>query len=265
MLRNIIAPAVSNFGSKQRPGSATQPMAELAQSLSWVRDEAELVAELQAGSDSAFEYLVTYYHSNVYNLVYGILGDAADAADVTQEVFLRVFRGIRGFRRSSSLKTWLYRVSVRQALNHRRWFWRHHRQQISIDEDREANGCIHELEDSEATPFEQCASREMQAKVRRALAEVPAVFRSAVILRDLEGLSYEEVAEVLEVSTGTVKSRILRGRRILKEVLDPLLHVPEHSSHEAGNRAARTAQRQHERIHFAPSAEAVEAQGSEQR
>jgi len=112
-------------------------MAGIAQSLPWVRDEAELVAELQAGSDSAFEYLVTYYHSSVYNLVYGILSDAADAADVTQEVFLRVFRGIRGFRRSSSLKTWLYRVSVRQALNHRRWCWRHHRQQVSIDAETE--------------------------------------------------------------------------------------------------------------------------------
>jgi RNA polymerase sigma-70 factor, ECF subfamily len=200
-------------------------MAELAQSLPWVRDEAELVAELQAGSDSAFDYLVTYYHSNVYNLVYGILGDAADAADVTQDVFLRVFRGIRGFRRSSSLKTWLYRVSVRQALNHRRWCWRHHRLQISIDQDGEEKGPMLELKDSEASPFEQCATHEMQRTVREALIQVPAVFRSAVILRDLEGLSYEEVAEVLEVSVGTVKSRILRGRRMLKEILDPLLHA----------------------------------------
>lgn len=231
-------------------------MAELAQSLSWVRDEAELVAELQAGSDSAFDYLVTYYHSSVYNLVYGILSDAADAADVTQEVFLRVFRGIRGFRRSSSLKTWLYRVSVRQALNHRRWCWRHHRQQVSIDADAEENGSLHELENGEATPFEQCATHEMQINVRRALAEVPPVFRSAVILRDLEGLSYEEVAEILEVSVGTVKSRILRGRRMLKEILDPLLHAAEHQTAEAPNHAARGAQRHREKIHFVTPAEA---------
>ena len=110
-------------------------MSELAQSLSWVSDEAELVTRLQAGSDAAFDWLVTYYHSSVYNLVYGILSDRADAADVTQEVFLHAFRGIHGFRRGSSLKTWLYRISVRQALNHRRWFWRHHRQQVSIDTD----------------------------------------------------------------------------------------------------------------------------------
>jgi len=259
MLRNITVRTVSKWISSNRPGSAAQPMAELAQSLSWVRDEAELVAELQAGSDSAFDYLVTYYHSSVYNLVYGILSDAADAADVTQEVFLRVFRGIRGFRRSSSLKTWLYRVSVRQALNHRRWCWRHHRQQVSIDADAEENGSIHELENGEATPFEQCATHEMQLKVRQALAQVPPVFRSAVILRDLEGLSYEEVAEVLEVSVGTVKSRILRGRRMLREILDPILHAPDVRSQETASRAVKAAPRQHETIHFVAPAEAAGA------
>jgi RNA polymerase sigma-70 factor (ECF subfamily) len=200
-------------------------MSDLAQTLPWGRDEAVLVTELQAGSDAAFEWLVTYYHAGVYNLVYGILSDAADAADVTQEVFLRAFRGIRGFRRGSSLKTWLYRISVRQALNHRRWCWRHHRQQISIDADEDASGCTLDLRGAEPTPFEQFASHEVQATVRKALGEVPALFRSAVILRDLEGLSYEEVAEVLEVSVGTVKSRILRGRRMLKEILDPILRA----------------------------------------
>lgn len=201
-------------------------MSDFAQTLPWGRSEAELVTELQAGSDAAFDWLVTYYHAGVYNLVYSILSDAADAADVTQEVFLRAFRGIRGFRQGSSLKTWLYRISVRQALNHRRWCWRHHRQQFSIDVEDDRSRCTLDLRDPDATPFEQFASQEMQTKVRQALAEVPAVFRSAVILRDLEGLSYDEVAEVLDVSVGTVKSRILRGRRLLKEILDPLLRAP---------------------------------------
>jgi RNA polymerase sigma-70 factor (ECF subfamily) len=200
-------------------------MSDLAQSLSWGRDEADLVHELQAGSDAAFDYLVTYYHAGVFNLVYGILSDRADAADVTQEVFLRAFRGIRGFRQGSSLKTWLYRISVRQALNHRRWCWRHHRQQVSIDAEEEGKRFALDLKDSEATPYERLASQETQQAVRAALAQVPALFRSAVILRDLEGLSYEEVAEVLEVSVGTVKSRILRGRRMLKEILDPVVAV----------------------------------------
>jgi RNA polymerase sigma-70 factor, ECF subfamily len=236
-------------------------MGELAHSLPWVRDEGELVTELQAGSDAAFDYLVTYYHSSVYNLVYGILSDRADAADVTQEVFLHVFRGIQGFRGGSSLKTWLYRISVRQALNHRRWCWRHHRMQTSIDVDGPEKSPVLELKDGEATPYEQCAAHEVQATVRRALADVPPVFRSAVILRDLEDLSYEEIAEVLEVSVGTVKSRIMRGRRMLKEILDPLLNVPqpeirETSSHAAAantalNSAARGAQRRRSKIHFA--------------
>ncbi|HXQ27487.1 MAG TPA: sigma-70 family RNA polymerase sigma factor [Candidatus Acidoferrales bacterium] len=232
-------------------------MAELAHSLPWGRDEAELVTELQAGSESAFDYLVTYYHANVYNLVYGILSDAADAADVTQEVFIRVFRGIHGFRRSSSLKTWLYRVSVRQALNHRRWCWRHHRQQVSIDAEESEHGPTFELQGAEATPFEQCAAHETQTTVRRALAEVPPLFRSAVILRDLEGLSYEEIAEVMEVSVGTVKSRILRGRRILKEILDPILHAHQPEIVESAGHAARTAVRRLEKIRFVAGADAL--------
>jgi len=220
-------------------------MSDLAQPLAWGRDEAELVTELQAGSDAAFDWLVTYYHAGVYNLVYGILSDAADAADVTQEVFLRAFRGIHGFRCGSSLKTWLYRISVRQALNHRRWCWRHHRQQVSIDADMEGRNPALDLKDLEATPLEQVETAEMQAVVRRALAQLPDVFRSAVILRDLEGLSYEEVAEVLEVSVGTVKSRILRGRRILKEILDPLLHAAEpEPANEFAHRDERAAARQ---------------------
>ncbi|MGA7624261.1 MAG: sigma-70 family RNA polymerase sigma factor, partial [Candidatus Acidiferrales bacterium] len=146
-------------------------MSDLAQSLAWGRDESELVTELQSGSEAAFDWLVTYYHGGVYNLVYGILSDSADAADVTQDVFLRAFRGIRGFRRGSSLKTWLYRISVRQALNHRRWCWRHHRQQISIDSEPDGNNPALDLKDSDASPFEQLETREMQATVRRALEQ----------------------------------------------------------------------------------------------
>jgi RNA polymerase sigma-70 factor, ECF subfamily len=198
-------------------------MSDLAQSLPWARDEGELVTELQAGSDEAYDWLVTYYHAGVYNLVYAMLSDAADAADVTQEVFLRAFKGIRGFRRGSSLKTWLYRISVRQALNHRRWCCRHRREHISLDDDEQEKNASLEVKDADGTPYEQFAAHETQAAVRSALEQIPAAFRSAVILRDLEGLSYEEVAEVLEISIGTVKSRILRGRRMLKEILHPLM------------------------------------------
>lgn len=201
-------------------------MSDLAQTLSWIQDETRLVSELQSGSDTAFDWLVTYYHASVYNVTYGILSDRADAADVTQEVFLKAFRGISGFRRGSSLKTWLYRIAVRESLNHRRWWHRHCRNEVSIDTSSRDDQAVAQIEDTSATPFERLAARETQSAVRSALAKLPDVYRGAVILRDLEGLSYEEVAEVLETSVATVKTRILRGRRILRELLDSLLHSP---------------------------------------
>ena len=200
-------------------------MSDWASALSWGRDEAELVHELQAGSETAFDWLVTHYHGPVYNLILGMLGDTSDAADGAQEVFLKAFRGIRSFRQGSSLKTWLYRIAIREALNHKRWFKRHLQKNVSIDAEPEEGHARIEIEDLCATPFEQLASQEIQVVVHDALQQIPGVFRSAVILRDLEGLSYEEVAEVLECSVGTVKSRILRGRRALKEILEPLLTV----------------------------------------
>jgi RNA polymerase sigma-70 factor (ECF subfamily) len=139
---------------------------------------------------------------------------------------LKAFRGIRGFRRGSSLKTWLYRIAVREALNHRRWLWRHHREQDSIDLEPANGHATIEIEDAGSTPFDQAASHEVQQAVQKALRSVPEVFRSAVILRDLEGMSYDEVAEVLSISVGTVKSRILRGRRLLREILEPMLRNP---------------------------------------
>ena len=231
-------------------------MSNLAHSWSWGRDEAQLVNELQAGSDVAFDWLVTNYHTGVYNLAYGILSDAADAADVTQEVFLHAFKGIRGFRQGSSLKTWLYRISVRQALTHRRWCWRHHRQQVSIDVEEEGRNPALDLPGADASPLEQLQTAEMQARVRHALDQVPTIFRSAVILRDLEGLSYEEVAEVLEVSVGTVKSRILRGRRMLREILDPIMHPAPHSA------AAPQNERPHQSAHAESTREHHSAAGA---
>ena len=210
-------------------------MSDWASALSWGRDESELVTELQSGSEAAFDFLVTHYHAPVFNLILGMLGDPTDAADGTQEVFLKAFKGIRQFRQGSSLKTWLYRIAIREALNHRRWFKRHLQKNVSIDAEPEEGQAPIEIEDLHGTPFDQLASREIQDVVQQALRQVPDVFRGAVILRDLEGLSYEEVAEVLECSVGTVKSRILRGRRALKELLDPLLgeHRPVRSSETA--------------------------------
>jgi RNA polymerase sigma-70 factor (ECF subfamily) len=203
-----------------KTGEATETLRALGPSMA-VHAETELVLSLQAGSQEAFSWLVSHYHAAVFNLVYGMLGNSGDAADVTQEVFLKVFRGIRNFRQGSSLKTWLYRIAVREGLNRRRWCWRHLRGQFSITEEPDARTAVIRLEGDEKSPLEELESREVQSVVRNALALVPPVFRGAVILRDLEGLGYEEVAEILEISVGTVKSRILRGRRALREVLGP--------------------------------------------
>jgi RNA polymerase sigma-70 factor, ECF subfamily len=210
-------------GSNQSFGPERPAVSDWANALSWGRDEANLVHELQAGSDTAFDWLVTHYHAPVYNLILSMLGDVADAADGTQEVFLKAFRGIRSFRQGSSLKTWLYRIAIREALNHKRWFKRHLQKNVSIDAEPEDCHAHIDVEDLGASPFEQLASLEIQTAVQSAIQQVPDVFRGAVILRDIEGLSYEEVAEVLECSVGTVKSRILRGRRALKEILEPML------------------------------------------
>src|SRR6266571_507168 len=218
-------------GCENEPGSERPAVSDWASALSWGGGEAELVHELQAGSETAFDWLVTHYHAPVYNLILGMLGDASDAADGTQEVFLKAFRGIRQFRQGSSLKTWLYRIAIREALNQKRWFKRHLQKNVSIDAEPEEGQLHLEIPDAGGTPFEQLASHEIQDAVRGALQKVPEAFRSAVILRDLEGLSYEEVAEVLDCSVGTVKSRILRGRRALKEILEPLLG--EHQTHGA--------------------------------
>jgi RNA polymerase sigma-70 factor, ECF subfamily len=213
-------------------GPERPALSDWASALSWGVDETRLVTELQAGSETAFDWLVTHYHGPVYNLILSMLGDVADAADGTQEVFLKAFRGIRSFRQGSSLKTWLYRIAIREALNHKRWFKRHLQKNVSIDAEPEEGHAAIEIEDLAATPFEQFVAHEIQAVVQSALQEIPEVFRSAVILRDLEGLSYEEIAEVLECSSGTVKSRILRGRRALKDLLEPLLVDRSAVAHE---------------------------------
>src|SRR5438445_6095652 len=228
----------SSFGS-ERPA-----VSDWASALSWGGGEADLVHGLQPGSEPAFDWLVTHYHAPVYNLILGMLGDTSDAADGTQEVFLKAFRGIRKFRQGSSLKTWLYRIAIREALNQKRWFKRHLQKNVSIDAEPEEGQARFEIADACGTPFEQLAAHEIQDAVQGALQQVPEAFRSAVILRDLEGLSYEEVAEVLECSVGTVKSRILRGRRALKEILEPLLTERKwkHASAQTSSHGSVSAQ-----------------------
>jgi RNA polymerase sigma-70 factor (ECF subfamily) len=153
------------------------------------------------------------------------LNDPADAADVAQEVFLKVFRNLDNFRGQSSLRTWIYRITVNEAYNRRRWLFRHRRGETALDEtfDHEETR-ERPLVDATESPFDFAMNREAQMLLEEGLAAVNPVFRSALVLREVEDLSYEEIAEVLEVSIGTVKSRILRGREALRAYLTSRLN-----------------------------------------
>ncbi len=183
-------------------------------------EEASILAELKSGSEEAYAWLIDRFHQPVYGLVYRMLNDPADAADATQEVFLKVFRGMRQFQGEASLKTWIYRIAIHEASNHRRWWFRHKGRETSMEQDVARKSALREtLADPGCSPFDSVAQEEIRAKVESELRLVPEPFRSAVILRDIEGFSYEEIAEILEVSLGTVKSRLMRGREALKKRL----------------------------------------------
>ena len=189
-------------------------------------EEAAIIAELKAGSEEAYTWLVGEFHQPVYSVIYRILTDPADAADTTQEVFLKVFRGMKYFHGQSSLKTWIYRIAIHEASNRRRWWFRHKSKETSV-EPGEGRNCEHSLAaaenrafvDKRKSPFENVAEHELQMRVEEELRHVSEPYRTAVVLRDIEELSYEEIAEITQVSLGTVKSRITRGRDALRKRL----------------------------------------------
>ncbi|MGH9435816.1 MAG: RNA polymerase sigma factor [Terriglobia bacterium] len=182
-------------------------------------DEAALVRELQAGSEDAFAYLLAIYRNPIFNVVYHITGDEADAADVLQNVFVKIIRGIRQFHGASSLKTWIYRIAVHEALNCRRgWFRRRRREIFSLDDDQHALTAA--AAGTEApTPYDWVEQEERKEMVARALRSLSEPYRTVVVLREVEDLSYDEIADVLRVAEGTVKSRLKRGREMLRRKL----------------------------------------------
>jgi len=183
-----------------------------------------LIEQLQAGGEQAYETLISRFQQPVYNLVSRLLNDPSDACDVTQEVFLKVFRNISAFRGDSSLKTWICRIAVREAYNYRRWFTRHRQKEVGLETDEEGlcnYGDV--LPDSGRTPYELTLNEERHRVLEAALQDLNPIFRSVVILRDMEDMSYEEIADVLDISLGTVKSRIVRGRDSLRKSLEARL------------------------------------------
>jgi RNA polymerase sigma-70 factor, ECF subfamily len=184
------------------------------------REDERLLEGLRTGAPEAYEQLIDAYQQPVYNLVYHLMDDPSETADVVQEVFLKIFRNVGSFRGNSSLKTWIYRISFNEAHNHRRWFSRHKKQEVGLEKDDEESLSLQEvLQDPGRSAFDLMCDVETQSLVEEALTTLNPAFRAAVVLRDIEDLSYEEIAEVLQVSLGTVKSRILRGREALKKSL----------------------------------------------
>jgi RNA polymerase sigma-70 factor, ECF subfamily len=189
--------------------------------------ESTVIARLRAGEVEAFDQLVEEYQPLVYALALRVLNNAEDARDATQETFLKVYRHFGNFRGEASLKTWICRIAINQARSADRWRRRRrHNDTTSLDAHwgqlTGANGYDHNspidyLQSQDATPEDETLSRERRSAIERGLRQLKKDFRIAVILRDIEGLSYEEIAWVTEVSVGTVKSRIARGREMLRE------------------------------------------------
>jgi RNA polymerase sigma-70 factor, ECF subfamily len=200
-------------------------MGNLVSALSLQPEEAALILELQAGSEEAFAWLISHYHQPIYSLLARIVRDPSDAADLAQEVFVKVFRGIGRFHGESSLRTWIYRIALREASNQRRWWMRHKHQEIPIEQEMaEGNSGTpmrlkEMLIDPAESPFEMAVHAENRTRVEAALKQVPEPFRTTLVLRDIEGFVYEEVGEIQGVNLGTVKSRLVRGRAYLKAIL----------------------------------------------
>lgn len=202
-------------------------LGDLASALGVRAQEAGIVAELKAGSEDAYAWLIGEFHQPIFSLVYRIVNDSADAADTTQEVFLKVFRGMKHFHGESSLKTWIYRIALHEASNRRRWWFRHKAHEMPMETEGSEPGDFivpsDYLVDEGESPFDSVAHSEIRTRVEEELSKVPEPYRTTLILRDLEEMSYEEIAEITEVSLGTVKSRLTRGREALKQRLTPYI------------------------------------------
>jgi RNA polymerase sigma-70 factor (ECF subfamily) len=180
--------------------------------------ESALVARCVEGDEAACGDLVAEHQRMVFQLAFHLLGDRDEALDLSQDVFMRVFRTLPQFRGQSQLRTWIYRIVVNQARNRQRWWRRRHRaSQISLDQHLKAHG--EPMSGPEAVPDNVLAQKRRAEQLGHALDGLPFDQRSVIVLREIDGLSYEEIAYSLGVTLGTVKSRLTRARHALREAL----------------------------------------------
>jgi RNA polymerase sigma-70 factor (ECF subfamily) len=195
------------------------PAVKDARALGWSdvgTDEADLVRRCAGGDQAACAELVTTHERMVYQLAFHLLGTREEALDLSQEVFLRVFRTMGSFRGQSSLRTWIYRIVINQASNRQRWFRRRRQSdQVSLDAHQQAHGELPQRADL-AAPDRLFARKEAAARLWQAMDRLPFDQRTAVVLREFDGLSYEEIAFSLDIAVGTVKSRLTRARQALR-------------------------------------------------
>ncbi len=178
-----------------------------------------LVRQAQVGDVRAFEELVVLYQDKVYNLSYYLAGNYADAQDLAQEVFVKAYTSLRSFRQDADLGTWLHRITVNLWLNIRRR--QKNSQVFSLDDpvqtgEGEITRTVAAV-DPAGDPVEALEGKELQEKVQKALLSLPEEFRTVLVLREMEDYSYDDIAEVMQCSLGTVKSRLNRARQALKE------------------------------------------------
>lgn len=180
--------------------------------------EAALIERCTAGEEVACAELVAAHQRMVFSLAMHLLGDRDEALDVSQEVFLRVFRTLSSFRGRSALRTWIYRIVINQARNRQRWWRRRHRgSQVSLDDHLTQCGDVESTTD--VLPDRLLASKEAASRIWQALDRLPFDQRTAIVLREIDGLRYEEIAFSLGIAVGTVKSRLTRARQTLRAEL----------------------------------------------
>ena len=181
--------------------------------------EASLIQRCAARDEDACSELVSEHQRMVYQLSLNLLGDHNEALDLSQEVFLRVFRTIHTFRGHAALRTWIYRIVINQARNRQRWWRRRHRaQQISLDDHIRNHGDLPEAGNG-GSPDRVLGQKQLAERIRTALERLPFDQKTALVLREIDGLSYEEIGFSLGVAVGTVKSRLARAREALRAEL----------------------------------------------
>src|SRR5438128_3572501 len=185
--------------------------------------ETQFIERLKQGEAAAFELLVAERSGEIYGLLYRLTENAEEARDLTQETFLRAFQSIGRFRGEADLRTWIYRIAINQARNRWRW-WRRRRRDSTVSLDStdgpRNQPLIATLTEGSHNPEQATLAHERERALRSALQSLGRAYQETVILRDIEGFSYEEIAATLEISVGTVKSRLARGRQELRRRLE---------------------------------------------